>query len=469
MRVAFFTFGCKLNQYETESLASAFLTEGCDLVDVAEAADLYIINTCTVTSKSEQKARKLIRALAQREPEALLIITGCYAQVGEELPRQLGMDGAGMNIPGQATAAQTASLVIVPQIDKPLLHDFAASLGDPLAALAFMQDKKSAFLHFYQAAKQIVLQSVEAAGSSAGPPLKHTSPFAYQAEEQLFHSRAFLKIQDGCNNQCTYCRVPLARGTAVSLEPALVHRQLQRLEAKGYREVVLTGVNITAYAYQSITFAGLLREILARGTRLRIRLSSLEPEKVSQELCEILAAPAICPHFHVPVQSGSDPMLAAMNRRYRRRQLEHVLTALQAVKPGAFLAADVIVGFPGESDADFECLAAWLADSPLAYAHVFPYSDRPGTDATRMTPKVDQATIRERARRLRSIAGTLAARFASSFIGPTRPGLTIEDGTLVLTDNFLKVHVEAGRPRNMRVRVRIDRTVPVLAGTLVSS
>jgi threonylcarbamoyladenosine tRNA methylthiotransferase MtaB len=447
MKVAFYTFGCKLNQYETESLADSFQGEGFELVTPLQAAEIYIINTCTVTSKSEQKARKTIRALANRNPSALIIITGCYAQVGEEALVAQGATGPGV-VAGKAVPAAPNPLenvVIVPQADKAFIHDFACFLNDPARHSYFEHDKKQVFLAFYAARK------TGPGGNNEQITGQIPGPFAYQVENYAFHSRAFLKIQDGCDYACTYCRVPLARGRAVSLEPAAVMDQVRQLDKKGYREVVLTGVNITAYRQGDHTLPLLLKELLLTVQGLRVRLSSLEPEKITPELCEVLAHPSVCPHFHIPIQSGSDRILAAMRRRYNSRQLEQAILRLKQIKPGAFFAADIIVGFPGENEADFMATYRLVQQHRFAYLHVFPFSPRPGTVAYDLQPRVHSETVKQRVRKLVSLSDELSLSYLAAWRGKqvtavleTQRADAVTGGPAVwegLSENYLKLEI----------------------------
>ena len=422
MRASFYTFGCKLNQYETEALASSFRSQGFSVGATSEehttappgpdesAADLYIINTCTVTSKSEQKARRLIRSLSRRHPAALLIVTGCYAQLNAEELEMLA-----------------DNILVVPQEAKDRLLEAPEQLRR--AGGAPVRNK---------ARLKVYLDSRESHSGGS---------FRFQVADFSFHSRAFLKIQDGCDNGCAYCRVPLARGRAVSASAELLLERLEAFERSGYRELVLTGVNISAYRYELDGLPELLRRFLERTRGLRLRLSSLEPETITGELADIMADPRICAHFHLPVQSGSDSVLLRMRRRYRAEQVSRAVELLRRAKPEAFLAADVIVGFPGEEDEDFRRTRDLVKQLRFSKLHVFPFSPRPGTAAVRMGSRVPERIRDERALELRTLSSRLYKEYAEIW-RQREVELVLEkqhqEQWRGLSDNYLKVSLSAG-------------------------
>ena len=378
MKAAFHTFGCKLNQYETEALASAFRDQGFSLVGADQVADVYLINTCTVTTKSEQKARRLIRKISRENPEALVVVTGCYAQLN---PEQLDVLGENICVVSQE---QKAELLELPR----LLEQRGT---EP-----------------YKSGEGLIRRQEPSA-----------DPFGYRVERFSYHSRAFLKVQDGCDYGCSYCRVPLARGRSISLEPEEAVRRAVRLEQRGYREVVLTGVNLTAYRYGDSDLSALLAAILDRTQQLRLRLSSLEPEMIKSELAEIIRDPRIRPHFHIPVQSGSDRVLLVMRRRYRAEQVVRAVELLRGAKHDPFLAADVIVGFPGETDADFRASYELVESLGLSKLHVFPFSPRPGTAEEHPRHPVPERIRDERAHELLALSRSLHKAYTDRWIGKT--------------------------------------------------
>jgi threonylcarbamoyladenosine tRNA methylthiotransferase MtaB len=413
MRAAFHTFGCKLNQFETEALASAFAGQGFALVPPGEPAELYLINTCTVTSRSEQKARRYLRHLAQERPNALLLVTGCYAQLARSELEALG-----------------ANLLVVSQDDKPALLELPRLLSQSEALRPGSWRER---------ARAALREPAPQAGQA----------FRFQVTHYRFHSRAFLKIQDGCDHRCAYCRVPLARGRSISLDPAAVVAQAQALQASGYRELVLTGVNISSYRSGEVGLARLLERLLAATAEVRLRLSSLEPETIKPDLIRVLAHPRICPHFHLSVQSGSDRILLSMRRRYRSVQVERAVVELQGVKAQPFLAADLIAGFPGESDADYQATYDQAERLGFAKLHVFPFSPRAGTAAHSMRGRVAERIRDTRVRELVSLSARLEERYRLSWEGRevqvvlenrhlSTPEGEAWEGT---SENYLKVRV----------------------------
>jgi threonylcarbamoyladenosine tRNA methylthiotransferase MtaB len=407
MRASLYTFGCKLNQFETEALASEFRGQGFSLVSPDEAAEVYIINTCTVTSKSEQKARRLIRKISRQRPRALLIVTGCYAQLNRD-----DLAGLGENVR------------VVSQEDKAGLIELPATLKR---------------------------RNETARGAIAPVDLSAVAgdPFRFRVDRFSYHSRAFLKVQDGCDYRCSYCRVPLARGKSVSLDPEEAVKRARETEQRGYREVVLTGVNLTAYRYGEIRLPGLLSRLLGGTQRLRLRLSSLEPEMIKPELAEVLRDRRICPHFHIPIQSGSNTILLRMRRRYRGEQIVRVVELFREAKQDPFVAADIIVGFPGETDQDFLASFRLVETLKLSKLHVFPFSPRPGTPAEYMTDHVPERIRDERVGKLLSLSDSLHELYAGRWVGKRvevvleRERSQTDSGSWQgLSENYLKVLVE---------------------------
>lgn len=407
MRASLYTFGCKLNQFETEALASEFRGQGFSLVSPDEAAEVYIINTCTVTSKSEQKARRLIRKISRQRPRALLIVTGCYAQLNRD-----DLAGLGENVR------------VVSQEDKAGLIELPATLKR---------------------------RNETARGAIAPVDLSAVAgdPFRFRVDRFSYHSRAFLKVQDGCDYRCSYCRVPLARGKSVSLDPEEAVKRARETEQRGYREVVLTGVNLTAYRYGEIRLPELLSRLLGGTQRLRLRLSSLEPEMIKPELAEVLRDRRICPHFHIPIQSGSNTILLRMRRRYRVEQIVRVVELFREAKQDPFVAADIIVGFPGETDQDFLASFRLVETLKLSKLHVFPFSPRPGTPAEHMTDHVPERIRDERVGKLLSLSDSLHELYAGRWVGKRvevvleRERSQTDSGSWQgLSENYLKVLVE---------------------------
>jgi threonylcarbamoyladenosine tRNA methylthiotransferase MtaB len=428
-RVAFHTFGCKLNQYETEALASSFRSHGFLVVDASEEADVHVINTCTVTSRADHKARSLVRAVAHRRPEEPVIVTGCSAQTESS-----------------ALASLAANVVVVPQSEKARLLEIPAVL-----------------VRAGEAGESRVAALLAALAAAGGP----SDPFALVVGDYSFHTRAFLKIQDGCDCRCAYCRVPLARGASVSLGTREVLRRAEELEASGRREIVLTGVNVSAWRSEGLGLPQLLLRLLDATRRVRFRLTSIEPEAITRELAECVGHPRVCPHFHIPVQSGSDAVLLRMKRRYRADRVMDGVRLLRAARQDPFIAADIIVGFPGESDEDHSRTLVLIRELAFAALHVFPFSPRPGTPAAAMQPTVPERIRRDRAREVAALGTELAAAYARRWVG-REVAVLLEAGraghrTRGVSENYLRVDVR-GVPGEEAAPGRLVRAVITDAG-----
>ncbi|MFP4268789.1 MAG: tRNA (N(6)-L-threonylcarbamoyladenosine(37)-C(2))-methylthiotransferase MtaB [Spirochaetaceae bacterium] len=457
MRAAFFTLGCKLNQSESEALASSFASRGFFIVPHTEAADIYIINTCTVTSMAEQKARRMIRKAAREHPGAVILVTGCYAQ-----------------LEGEEASGLAENVVVLRQEEKDLLLDLpglldAGCTGGPEGGFFSAEDVK---------------ECIRGLRATAAAP--EAGCFRYDADTYSFHSRAFLKIQDGCDRRCAYCRVPLARGSSVSLDAQTVLDRALQIEESGYREIVLTGVNITSYrdisgerraGENAVPAAAGLPELIElltkRLSRARLRLSSLEPEMVTDTLVRAVAHRSVCPHFHIPVQSGSDRVLAAVGRPYRAERVQRAVEMLRSAKDDPFIAADVIVGLPGEEDADFEATRSVLEGCDFSRLHVFPYSPRPGTRLySHPGPFVPQRVAGERAKILQKLSDSLYESYLQRWRGRELTAaleMQLEEGVWTgLTENYLHLEVK-GVPSAPAVRgslcsVRLEKEEGAPAG-----
>ncbi|MDR0556400.1 MAG: tRNA (N(6)-L-threonylcarbamoyladenosine(37)-C(2))-methylthiotransferase MtaB [Treponema sp.] len=372
LSVSIYTLGCKLNQLESEAIAGAFRDAGFSVIPLNEdtPADVIIVNTCTVTSKAEQKARRIIRKLAAGN--GCVIVSGCYAQ----------MDA-------QAIAAIDRRVVALAGDRKSALLDLPAALAQTPESVwehhASLPDSISHLLH------------------SPLPDTTRLEQFRYAPDTFSFHSRAFLKIQDGCDRRCAYCRVRLARGRSVSLEPDQALSQLRAFEAKGYREATLTGVNINQYN-AGMDLAGLVDYLLKGAKRIRLRLSSIEPEGVTEAFCAAIAHERVCPHFHLSVQAGSDAVLAKMRRPYTQEVVEKSAALLRSVKDDPFLSCDIIAGFPTETAADFEKTLDLCRRIGFSWIHAFPYSPRPGTEAFCFKGKAPDREISSRIDALLTLA-----------------------------------------------------------------
>jgi threonylcarbamoyladenosine tRNA methylthiotransferase MtaB len=386
------TFGCKLNQLESEALAGAFRGEGFSPAGPAAPADLpfprlLVINTCTVTSMAEQKARRLIRG-ALREG-AWVLVTGCYAQLNAAELKAL-----------EGEAGARGRLFVIPGDKKSALLDLPRFLrsrpGEDLPAL--IQDWLP-----------------EAGGD--GP----RGRFRFAPGDFSSHSRAFLKIQDGCDRHCTYCRARIARGENLSLPPEEVLRRLRVLEARGWPEAVLTGLNICRYGPGGASSPGglgaLIDRLLGGTERIRLRLSSLEPEDIGGELLESLKNRRLRPHFHLSIQSGSRRVLERMGRNYGPEQAARAVSRLRELREDPFLACDVITGFPGEGEAEFGETLDFCERMDFAWIHCFPYSPRPGTAAWHFSGRTPPREAASRAAKLLDLARRGRRNYVRRWLG----------------------------------------------------
>ncbi len=416
MRYAVVTFGCRVNQADSLRFEEELRADGGEAAP-PDDADLVIVNTCSVTAAADQGARRLIRRVARANPAARIVVTGCYATRQPE-----------------DTAALPGVIRLVPNDGKEAL----------LSSVLTATDRP-------------------AQGGTAG-----TRP---GIEPGAAGRTAFtLRVQTGCEEACTYCIVPTTRGRLRSAPPVSVLRHVERLAAQGYKEIVLTGVHLGAYGrdlFPAVTLTDLLRCLATVPADVRYRISSLEPMDCQPALVDLfVGAGCFEPHFHLPLQHASDRLLRAMARPYTIGQFDALVESIRKRLPHASIGTDVIVGFPGEADGDAATLEHYLANSPLTHVHVFPYSDRPGTPASMMTGKVPGTIIRAHGQRLRAIGAELARRFRLAQVGTVRSGLTIGDGTLVVTDNYLKVRIAPGLPRNRRVDVLVESGGEPMRGTV---
>ena len=418
------TLGCKLNQADSGALEARLRGLGLRRGTEADAADLLVLNTCTVTGGADREARQIARRLRRAHPRAVLLVTGCYAERDGEALRSIpGVD----HVVGMRDQAGRVEAIAAAALGIPAPPDVPATGTTPAAGPA---------------------------GGAADLDLGRFGATEACDPSETDRTRAFLKIQDGCDLRCSYCVIPSVRGGSRSLPPEIVLERLARLGAAGYNEVVLTGVNTGDWGTDlrpPLRLHDLLARALAAGTVPRLRLNSLEPRTVTDAIVSLMAASdgRLARHLQVPLQSGCDAVLARMRRNYRTADYARALDRVGAAVPDAGLGADVIVGFPGESDAEFETTCRFLEASPLAYLHVFSYSARPGTGAASLPGAVPPAAVRERSARLRSIGRTLSLRHRRRFAGRRLPALVLRevrpDGRVrALTDNFIDCGVDPG-------------------------
>ncbi|MCS6952283.1 MAG: tRNA (N(6)-L-threonylcarbamoyladenosine(37)-C(2))-methylthiotransferase MtaB [Bryobacterales bacterium] len=433
-------FGCRATQADGAALEASLVRLGWEVAPAAEA-DVIIINSCTVTAEADQDVRQAVRRAHRENPAARILVTGCYAQrAPEELSR----------LPGVAWVIGNSHK---PQIPEILLREpHAPYHGQICVGDIFAQ-------------RELVTAPVIEAGGD--------------------RTRPNLKIQDGCNHRCSFCIIPFVRGRSRSAAPEEVIRQVRDLSRR-YREIVLSGINLGRWGREpgiGLRLVDLLRRLLAETEVERLRLSSIEPMDWSDELLELVASsPRIAKHVHAPLQTGSDSVLRRMKRRYRARHYEDRIRKARAWMPTAAIGADVMVGFPGETEAEFEESRRFIESLPFTYLHVFTYSERPGTPAAAMGGSVPMPVRKERNRILRELAAVKNLEFRKSMVGRRLSVLTLEQEGVALSDNYLRVELARPRPANQLVEVDIgglseiglrerdpDGPLPVLPASLACS
>lgn len=422
------TLGCKLNQFDTAAIEGELAARGYEESSAADAASIVIVNTCTVTHRADADARKLIRRIRRRNSDAQLWVTGCYAEREPELLRAIpGVD----RVFGNREKHRVGEFLDAKDAD-PDLKDLDRSRRGP--------------------------EGDRGCGGALSAPLQAPAALHFGAR-----TRAFLRIQDGCRLACSYCIIPTVRGTSRSVPVENVLRSARHLWNQGYREIVLTGVNSGDWGRDlepRSNLQSLLREMLVHAGDNRLRLNSLEPLTISEDLIALMAEDSrLAPHLQVPLQSGSPKILQAMRRNYRREAYLDRLARLRESIPHVGLGADVIVGFPGETETCFQETYDFIAASPLNYLHVFSWSPRPGTPAAERPGRVPEREIQLRNRALRELAAEHSVRFRQGQLGQVRQALVLEPKTdsqrlRALTDNFFEVTLpkESARPGEL-VRV----------------
>ncbi|MBQ6029356.1 MAG: tRNA (N(6)-L-threonylcarbamoyladenosine(37)-C(2))-methylthiotransferase MtaB [Treponema sp.] len=478
--VHFETLGCRLNQIETEGAAEFFYERGWSVQMASAAArdaedssvSLCVLNTCAVTGKAEQKARRTINLLLKKFPAAALIVTGCYAQLS---PVQIAaMDERAVVLPGKAKSALSkvpefleGFLLAKQNAPKALEAAGQETFAPELLAAALRECLQS-----QGAAQEKNLSQGQKAPDFLAPPSigdYASEPFALNPKTFFAHSRSSIKIQDGCDNCCSFCAIHIARGKSVSIPASLALERVVALEDEGQSEVVLTGVNIGQYKGEwrggTIGIAELLELILERTQKIAVRFSSVYPETVTERFAEAIKNPRVRPHFHISVQSGSDEILKRMNRRYTRQTVIQACRRLKEAKQNPFLACDIITGFPGETDDGFAQTLSLLKEAGFVNAHAFPYSPRPGTAAANFTPKIPERVKDQRVAALNEWSAQAKIAYINSFAGTVRPAiaesargaaaLSVPQGKKLLratTDNFIHCEIlldqEAASPKD---------------------
>jgi len=419
------TFGCRVNQADSLGFEEELRAAGAVAVG-PEAADLVVVNTCSVTATSDQGARQTIRRVARDNPSARIVVTGCYAT---RRPDEV--------------AALPNVLCVVPNDDKPRLIPLLRSVRLQLDLHDTVRLK--ADTTYNGDVDERSANGDGSCGAAIEPGVAGRTAFT-------------LRVQTGCAEPCSYCIIPTTRGAPWSVTPREVLSEVERVAAAGFREIALTGVHLGSWGRDLCPRSSLIELLRALDTSADVlfRISSLEPMDCGRDVVDLVASSLhFAPHFHLPLQHASDRVLAAMCRPYTIAWYAALVDDIRTRVPHASIGSDIIVGFPGERDDDFEQLATYLDRSPLTHVHVFPYSDRLGTPASAMGDRVPGGVIRERGRRVREIGQRLTRRFRDSQIGTTHRALTLDDGTLAVTGNYLKVRIPPGRTRNEWVRVRI--------------
>ncbi len=423
IRVAFYTLGCKLNQAETELLAGQFNKAGYHLVSPNDAADIYIVNTCTVTHIADRKSRHWLRLVRRENPEALIIATGCYAQ---SAPQEL---------------AQIADLVIDNEGKE----------------------------HLLEVVKGTRSRSNVIASEAKQPRSQEKTKQSYIPYSTRV--RSLIKIQDGCHSPCTYCIVPRVRAYEYSLPASQIIEQIKQKIAVGYKEVVLTGTKVGCYSHNGINLRGLIEHILHNTDIERLRLSSLQPREISAEFLALWQDAALspgegsrlCRHFHLALQSGSDAILQRMKRCYSLEDYQKTINLIREAIPGVAITTDVMVGFPGEDDGEFEQSYRFCQQAGFANIHVFPFSPRPGTTAAKMPEQVRCQVKKECAQRMLELARYRRHSFYAQFLGRTMPVLWEKETNFGsgmysgLTDNYIRVFTQSEKPLTNRIApVKLD-------------
>jgi len=434
MRFRSVTLGCKVNQFETQAVESILVSRGHTQAKPGEGCDVYIINTCLVTAESARKSRQAVRRAVRLEPGAKIAVCGCFSQLEPETAGLLGADLIG------GTGDKTAFALAVEKLGNS--NRDGAGRGE--------------------------VPSVPS-GQTVCPPLLISPVPAYESPlcdvppgAAAGRTRALLKIQDGCDNHCSYCIVPHARGRSRSLPLKTVYEHARLLDSKGFREIVITGIEISSYGRDlddNPVLADAVRAVSEAAPGARLRLGSLDPGAVTENFCLHLEKTGnLCGHFHLSLQSGCDETLRRMGRKYSSGDVLDAIERLRNGFPGCGITADLIVGFPGETKAEFETTLAFIQNAAFSGMHVFTYSQRPGTPAADMQGQVDKAVRRDRASSAAAISKSMAEDFKLGQVGATRNVLFEKKSGgfwMGRTDNYIEVAIKKGGSRNTVLPVRI--------------
>jgi len=455
-------FGCRATQADGAALERQFEERGLARASAPALASVVVLNTCTVTAAADQDARAAIRRVRRQNPEAQIVVTGCYAQ---RAPEEIAALPGVSLVVGNSHKHQLAEIAL-DRLDSAKANAFVPlhaleSTGQPSPHGEDGSDQRRTFVSDIFAHTELLAASVFDAANE--------------------RTRPNLKVQDGCDNRCSFCVIPYVRGQSRSLELDEIIREVNTLVDSGYREVVISGINLGRWgrdldaSVQNPSFEALIRAILAQTTLEKLRISSVEPMDWSDELIALVASsPRIAKHAHVPMQSGSDAVLRRMHRKYRPWHYREKIEKIRATMPDAAIGADVMAGFPGETDAEFEDTRRLIDELPFTYLHVFTFSARPGTPAAVMPNQVPVQVARERNRVLRELAAEKKLAFMRGFVGSKVEAITLNvvsshaggEFTEALTDNYLKLRLHGRHEANRWLPARVE---DVASGALVAT
>jgi threonylcarbamoyladenosine tRNA methylthiotransferase MtaB len=465
-------FGCRATQADGAALERQFQERGLERADEPAQAAIVVLNTCTVTAAADQDARAAIRRIHRQNPQARIVVTGCYAQ---RAPEEIAALPGVTSVIGNSHKHQLAEIA-----------GFGLRTSDCGPRLADLDCPTSPHAKGFVPLARLT-SDIQGPRSEVRSPIFVSNIFAHtelQAapvfDASNERTRPNLKVQDGCDNRCSFCVIPYVRGQSRSLRLPEIIRQVESLVAAGYREVVISGINLGRWGRDLTMWGGrprppkfedLIRAILSETQLQKLRISSIEPMDWSDELIQLLASSSrIAKHAHVPLQSGSDAVLRRMHRKYRPWHYREKIEKIRAAMPNAAIGADVMAGFPGETETEFEQTRRLIENLPFTYLHVFTYSARPGTPAAAMSRQVPIQIARERNRILRDLASEKKLAFMHTFVGKLVDAITLNNGdregkyTEGLTDNYLPIHVKGNHRPNRWIHAKIET---VLAGALV--
>jgi threonylcarbamoyladenosine tRNA methylthiotransferase MtaB len=446
-------FGCRATQADGAAIERQFEDRGLTRAPAPAESEIVVLNTCTVTAAADQDARAAIRRIRRENPDCQIVVTGCYAQrAPEEVAALPGVN----RVIGNSHKAQLAEIVFPRQAGGGTSHVSNSSFV-PLSSLAAEAQSEISVSDIFAHTELLAAPVFEA----SGPGSNHD------------RARPNLKVQDGCDNRCSFCVIPYVRGQSRSLPLPQIVEQINALVESGFREVVISGINLGRWGRDfdvPLRFEDMIQEILRQTDLQKLRVSSVEPMDWTDELMRIMAGSSrLAKHAHVPLQSGSDRVLRGMHRKYRPWHYREKIEKIRIAMATAAIGADVMVGFPGESAADFEETRRLIEYLPFTYLHVFTYSSRPGTPAASMPDQVSQKVARERNRILRDLAAEKKLAFMRTFVGKTVEAITLNvfDGTSTeaLTDNYLKLRLAGRHAANQWLKAQVEG---VEAGALIA-